>query len=990
MSMPDPVLRLVEGGALGRYLPGWATLEFGGDLGQQLVISLTVPTDGPLVDLVDDGAIVAVTLNGVEVPDGRFLIDETEDEEVVTQDVVTRQGNSLLFGLDYAIVYPASDPTAGVNTTTPGTGFASQTPGNALRVLLEAAQARGWWPGLDWDFTDSTDSGGNAWSANVNEFYDMGTSLLDVVAKWTTRQIAVARMTGETLQLFRYDASGPDKSASIHLFRDVDLTEGPVRRSSRNTVSAMLVTTDGQGSTAGFGVTRTDAPALSKYGRREGFVSQSGVTDATILQSVGDGTLALKARQREAFTYGLTAATPGRLPFVDLDRGTQVTLRVRADEHRVMRVRQLSMRWEQDGSCSGAAAFGDRQMDTEDQLAQRLEQLSGGSMDGGAFGQPVVGGQTVPPASGGGGGGADTMPPAPPTGLGASTVSVFELGYLSATATFAWTAPTTNQNGTSLEDLGDYQLQYRTNGTTEIWTTLPTIGKDETTTVVRRLVVGKVYDWRIRAFDQWGNASSWATSTFTAVNDTVAPTQTPATPTVSTFLFGGLLVTWDGKAAGGTAIDNDTRQVEVHLSTVNNFAPSSGTLKDTIGAGGGATVVGELTPGTTYYVKFRSVDWAGNIGPSSAQATGVPDSVQTGDIANGAVTDAKIGTLSVTKLTAGTMSAVVTLSGEFQTAATGKRVVSNASGIKLYDATNNVVVNLDTATGQGTFNGVLGAMTLSGYIYVTNGIASVIIRNFSSLPAMSLSTGLLIEKYPSYMFAQADSFLRKLQLKLGAPGTAYIASDSSTYDYPYILMDTNPYDGDFANATSMPTAVWGRITLALPCGNLANISRVPNVSIWSRWNGSTDPATYHLAPAVVWTNGASDQHRAGIRIDGLGAGQDNCQLAVVKHDGGSWATLAAVIVNKSGEAVKTEIGEVPYSALDVIRASPAKRWRYRQDPAEPKYYAIGPMGDDLPIELRQVNDDDPDDVMVMQHSMIGLLWKAVEELHERLEQLEAA
>lgn len=994
--MPDPVLRLVEGGVLGRYLSGWSSLEIGGDLGEQMVIGLSWPTDSPSAEYVTDQAQIAVLFDGEEIPDGRFLIDEEQDEEVIDSDVVTRNGNSLLFQLSYAIVYPESDPVLGQNTSTPGWGFASQTPGQALRELLEAAQARDWQAELVWDFTDGFDSGGQAWGTDIDDFYDQGTTLLDIVTKWKTRKVAVAKMSGGTLQLFRYDNSGPDLANAVQLFRDVDLTEGPVSRSSRNTVSAMLVTTDGTTDDGGFGVTRVDNPALTTYGRREGFVSQSQVPDPSILQAIGDGTLALKARQREAYTYGLTCSTSGRQPFIDYDRGAEVTLRVKG-ESRVMRVRQLSVSWQADGSCTGAAAFGDRQMESDEQLTARLEQLTNGSMDGGAFGPPVLGSPDQNPGGGGGDVSPDSMPPAAPAGLGSSSVAVFNTGFLSATATLTWVAPTTNADATPLNDLSGFEVQYRA-GTTGNWTFAARVDKDTLLAVVTRLAVGQAYQWRVRAFDIWSNMSAWTQGAFTATNDAVVPAQTPSTPVVATFLFGGLQVAWDGLAFGGTAIDNDIRHVEVHLSTVNNFVPSSGTLRDRIDIGGGLTVLGELAPGTTYYVKFRSVDWAGNLGPVSAQATGVPDSVQAGDIADGsvstlkladlAVTDAKIGSLSVTKLTAGTLSAIVTLSGEFRTAASGQRVVTNASGVKLYDSAGNVVVNLDATTGAGTFNGVLGAMTLSGYITVTGGTSFITIQNFSGTPAIALSTGRLIEKYPTYMFTTTNAALRTLALRINSPGTNYVGGDASSFDFAQITLVTVPYDGDYANATTLPTRVSGSIEFKLPFSKLANINTPPSIRVHQAYAGVTAD-DFNLYPALVIKNGNTTPQEVALRCDHTGSLYNDVELAVVKRGanvtawGGSYANVHAnSFIAPSGRAGKTGIGKVPFSALQVIRDNPATRWAYRSAPDQ---FLIGPMADDLPDEIR--DDKGMDGIpSINTTSMLGVLWQAIAELRQLIEE----
>lgn len=985
--MPAPVLRLVnEDGSYGRVLPGWTAVSVGGDLGEQMVLSLSYLTDHPTYPLLEDGATVAVLVDGEEIPDGRFILDELMDEEVLEQDVVPRGGNSTLFRLDYALVYPESWTLGAGNVTTPGHGFANQTPGQALRELLELAQARGWWPDLTWDFTDGTDSSGAAWLPSVSEFVDQGTTLLDLVVKWKTRKLAVARISGGVLQLFTYDTCGLDRSLDIHLFRDVDLSEGPVQRTSRNAVSVILGVTDAQDG-PGFGVERTDNPALSRYGRREGFMSQSQVPDSSTLISIVDGTLALKARQREAFTYGLRCTHPARLPFKHWDRGDLVTLRV-AGQDRVMRARQLTVEWDKNGQASGSVAFGDRKMDVDEQLAQRLEQLAGGSMDGGVFGPPITGApNTGAPGDGGGDTSPDSMPPAAPTDLAVSSAPVFNQGFLTATSTVTWEAPETNQDGSDLQDLSGYEVQYRM-GTGGNWSAGGRTDKDTTQMVLARLNVQTVHQVRVRARDIWSNVSAWTQLEFTTTNDAVPPVEQPSAPVVAAFLFSGLQVTWDGKAQGGTAIDNDIRHVEVHVSTASGFAPSAGTLKDRIDIGGGTTVIGELTPGTTYYVKFRSVDWAGNTGPVSNQSTGVPDAVGTGDIANGAVTDGKLVSLSATKITAGTMSAVVTLSGEFRTAASGQRVTMNSAGIKMYDGSGNVQVSLPSDGTQATFNGVLGAMVVGGYVRVDSGSGPfMVMQNLGGVPTLALSSGRLIEKYPAYLYTSTSAVGRSLSTRINAPGSAYAGGDGTQYDYSQVELTTYAFDGDFANATTLPTKMWGEIILKLPAASLTGDVNGRHVSarFQSKYSGH-DSNNYHLYPGFVLRNGNTTPQEVAIRCDHTGSGFNDVELSVIRRgtsgeDGGQYANIRALAhLVPSGRALKTGVGEVPYSALEVIQRNPARRWAYL---SEPDQYRLGPMADELPDEIR----DDRGmggELAVNTTSMIGLLWRAVEELVEMM------
>jgi len=103
---------------------------------------------------------------------------------------------------------------------------------------------------------------------------------------------------------------------------------------------------------------------------------------------------------------------------------------------------------------------------------------------------------------------------------------------------------------------------------------------------------------------------------------------------------------------------------------------------------------------------------------------------------------------------------------------------------------------------------------------------------------------------------------------------------------------------------------------------------------------------------------------------------------------------------------KRDVSDFGWSALDAVRGNPAKKWKRhsegvhkvpQEDPLFPQTrprttsrndpWHFGPMADNLPAELVHI---DPDSGMrkLDLGSMIGVLWKALEELSERLSALE--
>ena len=135
--------------------------------------------------------------------------------------------------------------------------------------------------------------------------------------------------------------------------------------------------------------------------------------------------------------------------------------------------------------------------------------------------------------------------------------------------------------------------------------------------------------------------------TFTAkqIATIVAP-KAPDTPLVAPGIQ-GIYVSWDGLMNDGSTPAADFAAVQIYVSTVNGFTPDPTTLVGHI-VGAGLFGVGNLTPGTTYYVVLMAINGVGDAGPPSAQASGIPVAVPAGVIPNGSITALQIQTGAIT------------------------------------------------------------------------------------------------------------------------------------------------------------------------------------------------------------------------------------------------------------------------------------------------------------------------------------------------------
>lgn len=212
-------------------------------------------------------------------------------------------------------------------------------------------------------------------------------------------------------------------------------------------------------------------------------------------------------------------------------------------------------------------------------------------------------------------------------------------------------------------DIDRYEIRY-TNTLGE-WNNVTAPGT-ETVTYIGGLTPGVDYYFSVRAVDFSGNVSTWVdaiTYPITALNDTTAPSQ-PAAPTSSVGTQKLQVVVSGDKQAGG-AMESDVAYYEVFASTATGFTTyDSTTMLGTIQQGPAMVetfnipATGSGTDTTqTWYVKVRAVDRAGNVSPASNQTTAIIGLIATANIGYAQITDAKIQTLSASKITAGTISA---------------------------------------------------------------------------------------------------------------------------------------------------------------------------------------------------------------------------------------------------------------------------------------------------------------------------------------------
>ncbi len=328
---------------------------------------------------------------------------------------------------------------------------------------------------------------------------------------------------------------------------------------------------------------------------------------------------------------------------------------------------------------------------------------------------------------------ADTSTPGVPTLIEPFTGVAYldNRGFTRARVILSWNAPN-NIDGSTVLDGDHYEIRYAVDtdmiypatwaSVSQVrWQDLQTwaqpfaapdddwqvmyVAWGESTAQLQDLSPGVGYDVQIRAVDKSGNTGAWSgTTTFVASADNIPPS-TPAAPSVAGSRI-ALQVTHElGKSSGGTFnLESDLDHLEIHVSYEPGFTPDDTTIKAKTPANAGmvqaqipvvATVQVDET--SARYVRVVAVDKTGNkSGPSdAATATAL------------LIDDAHISDLTVTKVTAGTISASWVMAGEIKTADTGARARMSGDGYELYNSAGTRTLFADADTGDVTILGQL-------------------------------------------------------------------------------------------------------------------------------------------------------------------------------------------------------------------------------------------------------------------------------------------
>jgi hypothetical protein len=561
---------------------------------------------------------------------------------------------------------------------------------------------------------------------------------------------------------------------------------------------------------------------------------------------------------------------------------------------------------------------------------------------------------------------------AAPTGLTVTSGTFFDVAFIDA----SWTAPT----GAAGAQIVEYEAELTKTGQ-GVSRVIRTSG---TSVRFEPVEPNVAYSVRVRGINKLGISSGWTTpAAITSGIDASLPAQ------VSGLTLGAGLKSVIARWTENTEQDmkNGAGLYEAQLDTASTFDSQAGQPLRSVRVSAIIVAFTDLTSGVLYYVRVRAIDSSGNFGAFSATSSVTTGQAQTVDIADLAITNAKIGNLAVdsakvssldaAKITFGTMSgdriAVNTLdAAAIKTSSlTAQTITISASGLLragrvttpfhylLLDAAGirffkngtaaftggTLTVDINVSTGSATFKGNVDAIsgTFSGVITMT--VAGKIV-GASALPRWELAGG-PSETVLSHVVSAGDlthgrvgfqdneSFLFVRRVNSARKAVAlHLFHDSGANDASgFLYVDTGGQFFVNASRASIRVNAVDKLTVLSNRIDVLTETYLGNNPIYLRGAGDLN----HKIAYESTIDGGELTGWAGVkmRANGYSPAAVECKIGAdgTRHQGADGAWLdshASTHINESDRRIKDDLRE-PGSLLSFARTIPVWNGRYKKE-----------------------------------------------------------
>jgi hypothetical protein len=391
--------------------------------------------------------------------------------------------------------------------------------------------------------------------------------------------------------------------------------------------------------------------------------------------------------------------------------------------------------------------------------------------------------------------------------------------------------------------------------------------------------------------------------------------------------------------------------------------------------------------------------------------------IQAGHIIAGAITAGKIAALAITadkvaanaiivgKIAAGAVTAVVLeanlvlASQIIAGSATGSRVrLHPLMGLEAFRP-DGVTRTLwaDAATGNVSLVGTVQAGTGNDRVVIqpnsSSGVPEILFYSLPNNPAYinavptsvngtsidSTAIGINSGPRPNIPDRQTTIFLRPDRLTIG-----YTEVGSASGRGGGAYFDANIATLDSAQSSN------GVIRSSVIVGN-TNVNILAQDIFLTRRNSSGGTLSgsqlgYTTSTGSNYPHLYAVSHGVGLVFDGSQGGY----VACVQN-----GTLTRLVLEASSFRIgsdlslKDDVEDIDFDAIETIVAAPSQKWKLKGDKTKQGNNApwhFGPMANDLPPVLRQIDDNGI--AKIDLGSMIGILWAGVKDLAQRVDELE--
>jgi len=950
----------------------------------------------------DRRVTLQVRIDGNVRDDLRITLFEANGDDVHDDGTWSYRGWLPMGRLRDAVVEPKSGMPAqdGDSTIEQDGHYYSATAGTIMSTLITEAHVRDALGEVTYDFTSTHDSNGVAWTQIITLKFTPGIDYLRALSGLIEAGMCEARMVGSELQLFQPGTVGVDRTLTnppLIFRKGQSLTDAPRKHTTDGLATAVLAV-GGEGEYTW----EDDTAAHTRLGYRiETSVSQGSITDPGTLTAYAQHWLEGAVTGRMQVTHG-GVIEDGPIPLLDFDTGDWSWSELASDGVlEKLRVAQWVLSMASDGVISWTAVLNDLIAERTAALARRLQGIEGGTTIAGTSNARQIPDSYI-----------DGEPPEPPDSGGVTVESVAYItdeGTVLAAVTVQWDAVLFNQDGTAMTDLARYVVQWRyADGSMQpisallSWNTVTDIG--DLFANFSAVRPGVWIDVRIGAADVAGNFSGWSsTVTHLTANDTGAP-PTPPAP-IATAFIGTIKWEWNGLGALGEPMPADFSHAEFHVSTVNNFTESSATLYDTL-PGPGAVAQTNAAYGTTYYGRLVLVDTSGNKSTHSAIASTQPRQILNPDIANLSIGSAQIIDLDVGKITAGTLSAAVILTGSIATASSGARFGMNSSEFFAYNSGGTKTVSITNAGAASLLGEIRTAASGARIVVNPAGTAPTEMRFYPANSSLGKYISLFTTDVPgwpgySLVYLKGDRYTG-----LSGEGVLRMWHYEAAFGW---------FDSTAGLLTDTESSVYARqYSAGMNGSRLLFVAHGLRDSPWHEFAFTTDSITQSTGMGRFFRDGDNAFIMACPAKGSALCLQGNWVFAVSAGNTANHVGFTALTVTQSsGQAVKTNISDIDHDVLAVLEAAPSRRWEYTQDhqpvPKSPPIRRhkltpggapttevieidtpdnglpiqghFGPMAEDLPAGVRVYTPQDPSAPHIDHGSFMGYQWEILRRLH---------